>query len=84
MAGAIITAGVIVTGVIIEDGAIIVGFSGDYSEGGRLSLAAFSFEPRGLGCVASRKSRQGFSSTAFAVALWLRDGQLRRAAVERS
>jgi hypothetical protein len=66
MAGAIIMAGAIVTGAIVT-GAIIMVITvgetslpscGDYSGRSRLSLAAFSFEPRCLRCVATRKSRR--------------------------
>ena len=85
MAGAIVT-GAIVTGAIIM--VITVGETslpscGDYSGRSRLSLAAFSFERRCLGCVATRESRQGFPRR-LAVALRLRGGLLRRAVLEHS
>ena len=78
------TAGAItVAEVVTMDGAIIiVGETsppgGDYSEESRLRLAAFLFEPSCLGCVATRKSRQGFPRR-LAVALRLHGGVLRRA-----
>jgi len=83
MAGAIITAGVIVTGAIIVAGAIIIiGSSGDYSERSRLSLAALLFEPICVGCVATRKSRQGLPSTARrCIGSRNRDGNERPAAI---